>query len=146
MEGAGIILPPSPRPAPVPVVTTLIPLPPRTVGDGPPHMLELERPRDMHESLPDSEHPTHREDTTDQRPCAAGATQQHLQDTQDFIRLSRRNAQLASSFSAEHQRERATLQAPLMKLYVTLHPTSVYRWNDDFDVVLRAGHREHCSD
>lgn len=69
------------------------------------------------------------------------AIEHRMRDESEFIRLSRRHAYLAHSFTAEHQRERASLQGPLMKLYTTLHPKSVYKWDDDFDVVMRAERR-----
>jgi len=84
------------------------------------------------------------QDAADRRQCEAEAKQQTLLDEWEFIRLSHRNAQLATSLTAAHQRERASLQVPLMKLYAALNPTSIYKWNDDFDVVLRAGRRKHC--
>jgi hypothetical protein len=67
--------------------------------------------------------------------------QKRRRDEGEFLRLSRRNAQLSRSFTAEHQRERASLQVPLMELYATLNPTSIYKWDDDFEVVTRAAHR-----
>lgn len=67
--------------------------------------------------------------------------QKRTRDEGEFLRLSRRNTLLSRSFTADHQRERASLQAPLMELYATLNPTSIYKWDDDFDVVTRAGRR-----
>lgn len=68
-------------------------------------------------------------------------TQKRRHDEGEFVCLSRRNAQLCRSFTAEDQRERASLEMPLMQLYSTLNPTSIYKWDDDFDVVTRAEHR-----
>ncbi len=97
---------------------------------------------DMHEATSQGELIAIPPDAEDRRPCDAEAKEQRLMDEREFIRLSRRNAQLAPSLTAAHQRERASLQVPLMKLYVALNPTSSYKWTDDFDVVIRAGRRE----
>lgn len=66
---------------------------------------------------------------------------QHDMDKGEFIRLSRRDAELSHSFTAADQRERASLQMPLMKLYATLNPSSSYKWDDDFVVVMRGARR-----
>lgn len=60
----------------------------------------------------------------------------------EFLSLSRRHAQLARSFKSEDQRERTRLQAQLMKLWTVLNPKSIYKWDDDFDVVMRAQRRQ----
>lgn len=75
------------------------------------------------------------------RQHEAGAKQKHARDQGEFIRLSRRHAQLARSLTADHQRERTSLEAPLMKLYASLHPRSIYKWDDDFVVIMRAERR-----
>ena len=96
---------------------------------------ETAQQRDPVEILQDAQH------AEDRRQHKAEAKLQHMQDEGEFIRLSRRHAHLARSFTAENQRERASLQVPLMKLYATLHPKSIYKWDDDFDVVMRAERR-----
>jgi hypothetical protein len=81
------------------------------------------------------------ENADSRRQREIAVTQKRRRDEGEFLRLSRRNAQLSRSFTAEHQRERASLQVPLMELYATLNPTSIYKWDDDFEVVTRAAHR-----
>lgn len=81
------------------------------------------------------------QDAEVRRQREAEVKQKHLQDEREFIRLSCRCTDLARSFTVVHQRERTSLQGPLMKLYATLNPTSIYRWDDDFDVVMRAERR-----
>lgn len=81
------------------------------------------------------------EDGANQAGHSTEMEREHTQDRRDFIRLSRRNAQLVSSLRADDQRERARLQVPLMRLYMRLNPTSYCTWSDDFDVVTRAERR-----
>src|SRR5436305_15333802 len=59
----------------------------------------------------------------------------------EFTQLAQRYAALDNSMTATGQRERSTLQRPLMKLYVALHPGKGLTEMDDIDVILRARRR-----
>jgi hypothetical protein len=59
-----------------------------------------------------------------------------------FRQLYRRYQYLSRCTSAADQRERSTLQAPLLELFHMLHPATVcVHFEDDFDVVMRSQRR-----
>jgi hypothetical protein len=60
----------------------------------------------------------------------------------EFAILLRRYTQLSWSTSASDRRERASLDQPLMNLYLAMHPTSRYSQFDDFESVVRSGQRK----
>ncbi|GAC1400268.1 MAG: hypothetical protein NVSMB52_13880 [Chloroflexota bacterium] len=67
----------------------------------------------------------------------------HTQTIQrEFSQLAHRYSELANSLSAQDQRERSSLQDPLMKLYIALHPGTGLTENDDIDVLLRSQRRQ----
>jgi hypothetical protein len=114
---------------------------PGTLGERTPHMTMTTMPHEVDEAAQKGDCVESLKDAEGRLQHEAEARQQRIQDEGEFIRLSRRNAQLARSLTAEHQRERTSLQVTLMKLYVTLNPTKSYKWTDDFDVVMRTERR-----
>ena len=60
------------------------------------------------------------------------------QSLQELTRLTNRYKQLTWRTSAMDQKERASLDTTIMKLYSSLFPRSRHAWHEDFEVVVRS--------